>query len=104
MGRPVGCAFISVAAAGNPTLDDDLAHCRERSAHVLLAAYYGATSPSFDLLAVGRAAYALRPTEGANTAYAENGAFWYNLPGDSAGFAASEDVSLDKVCPLSLRT
>ena len=45
-----------------------------------------------------------RAHKGANTAYAENGAFWYNLPGDSAGFAASEDVSLDKVCPLSLRT
>ena len=75
------------------TTQADLDACQGAGVtHVLVGAKASAGASTLALLAAGRASQALAPTSSTGTAYAENGAYWYNFNGRSSGFADSSSI------------
>ena len=65
----------------SPTMNWDIRQCKNKSKHILVAAHYVDNTSAFSVLAAGRTRHALSQTVYPTSAYNENGAYWYNLPG-----------------------
>ena len=72
----------------------DLTRCSSLGTFVLMGAKSSSGASNLTLLAAGATANALATTSSTSVAYLENGAYWYNYPGMSVGFAESSQVDL----------
>jgi hypothetical protein len=72
----------------------DLTRCSSLGTFMLMGAKSSSGASNLTLLAAGATTNALATTSSTNAAYLENGAYWYNYPGRSVGFAESSQVNL----------
>eukprot|EP00242_Pyramimonas_sp_CCMP2087_P003010 CAMPEP_0198228726 /NCGR_PEP_ID=MMETSP1445-20131203/113749_1 /TAXON_ID=36898 /ORGANISM="Pyramimonas sp., Strain CCMP2087" /LENGTH=444 /DNA_ID=CAMNT_0043909145 /DNA_START=215 /DNA_END=1546 /DNA_ORIENTATION=+ len=72
----------------------DLTQCSSLGTFVLMGAKSSSGASNLTLLAAGASANALATTASLTIAILENGAYWYNYPGYSLGFAESSQLDL----------